>query len=451
MTTLRSRRLEALLGGLIDAVDAAAIQSLVATGVDEAFDLDFKAELYGNNDSARRSLAGDVAAMANTGGGLIILGVEEDGQARASATPEVLLSDAEVGRIRQIVASLVAPHVAFDVITVPGSSEGSGFILLVVPQSSAAPHAVLINDGLRYPRRNGATTRYLSEPEVAEAYRGRDRNISRQIDRAVAVETEAIELLRLDEAPWLVVTATPAVPGFFQLDQSAYREFEARVRSQDGWEVSPRSIHFHRVRAARKRLSADGGTDTVEADWVLAQFHTDGAGAYALRLPDMNRRVRRERPDEAKDIHALIDDESLVLALLTGLLRVGQHAHERAAASGEALLRARLVPARTVHGNEIGHSRQFGPESRSKVAIQGDVYPAEGIALIEAISTPSRTLCAVAAQLSNDIAQSFGIPELGQLTADGDIRQRYWSSGVRPRLQTFADSAGVQVVDSVLD
>lgn len=35
----------------------------------EAYDLDFKATLYGKSDKERRDLAGDVAALANTAGG----------------------------------------------------------------------------------------------------------------------------------------------------------------------------------------------------------------------------------------------------------------------------------------------------------------------------------------------------------------------------------------------
>jgi hypothetical protein len=49
--------------------------TLVSNQVPEAFDLDYKAELYGGSDSAKRALAGDVAALANTAGGLLVLGI----------------------------------------------------------------------------------------------------------------------------------------------------------------------------------------------------------------------------------------------------------------------------------------------------------------------------------------------------------------------------------------
>ena len=93
--------------------------------------------------------------------------------------------------MRQVVAGIVSPLPNFDIIAVPalaepdeeggssaprdGSGGGHGFYLIAVPPSPTRPRAVHVNEALRYPKRNGATTRYLSEPEVAAAYRDRPR------------------------------------------------------------------------------------------------------------------------------------------------------------------------------------------------------------------------------------------------------------------------------------
>ncbi|WP_146173749.1 hypothetical protein [Saccharothrix carnea] len=50
---------------------------------------------------------------------------------------------------------------------------GTGFILIAVPRSPLGPHAVVVNDSLRYPRRHGRMTTYLSESDVAQAHRDR--------------------------------------------------------------------------------------------------------------------------------------------------------------------------------------------------------------------------------------------------------------------------------------
>lgn len=87
MTSLRSRRLESLFGTTVDGLTAEHIESLVENAVMEEFDLDFKRDLYERTDQKRRDLAGDVAAMANSAGGVIILGVDDD-DGRANAAPQ---------------------------------------------------------------------------------------------------------------------------------------------------------------------------------------------------------------------------------------------------------------------------------------------------------------------------------------------------------------------------
>ena len=72
MTALRSRRLEALFGVPLDDLKTAHIQQLVTNAVTEAFDLDYKRTTYGSSDGDKRALRIDVAALANTAGGVIV-------------------------------------------------------------------------------------------------------------------------------------------------------------------------------------------------------------------------------------------------------------------------------------------------------------------------------------------------------------------------------------------
>jgi uncharacterized protein YwbE len=174
--------------------------------VTEAFDLDYKRTTYGSSDGDKRALRVDVAALANTAGGVIVIGVAEDTQARAAAAPGVLLSDGEIGRMRQIVAPGVSPMPVFDILSIPDETDPAlGFYVIAVPRSPSAPHAVLVGDSLRYPKRNGATTRYPSEPELATAYRDRTAGGARQKSRIAEIETEAIDRLTLN-GPWLVLS-----------------------------------------------------------------------------------------------------------------------------------------------------------------------------------------------------------------------------------------------------
>lgn len=328
MAALRSRRLESVLGAPLDELKAKHLHSLIAVGVQEAFDLDFKQALYGNSDRDRRSLAGDVAALANTGGGVILLGVEEDDQARATAAPGVDITDAEVARMRQVVASLVAPMPVFDILSVvdPGAGTGTdgtvrGFIVVAVPRSSAAPHAVLINDALRFPARNGATTRYLSEPEVATAYRNRFASAQRQAERVEEIEQEAIGRLAIDDRyGWLIVSLVPDLPGDLRLSEEAFRAFEMEVRT-GRLTITGEGHSIYRTRVGRRRLLADGtGNYQPEARWISLELHTDGSGVFAMAVGDLNNRDGRAAPADTDSTGTLkyqvLADEGIAAGIL---------------------------------------------------------------------------------------------------------------------------------------
>lgn len=132
-------RLTDLLGARPDEAQEEHLRRLVDGGVREDADLDFKQERYGNNDQERRELAGDIAAMANDRGGLIIIGIRDENDVAVELTPVELVAGEE-GRIRQIAASNIAPHVAFDVRIVAAEEDASNgyYLLTVAPEHAAA-------------------------------------------------------------------------------------------------------------------------------------------------------------------------------------------------------------------------------------------------------------------------------------------------------------------------
>lgn len=130
----------------------------------------------------------------------------------------------------------VVPMPVMDVIRVENpAARGHGFVLIAVPRSPLAPHAVVVNDALRYPRRNGATTRYLSEPEVAAAYRERFAAVHRQTDRAQEVESGALgRLSTADNQVWEVTSLVPDLAGELVMDQAALSAARAELMGGGG-------------------------------------------------------------------------------------------------------------------------------------------------------------------------------------------------------------------------
>ena len=185
-------RLEELFGASLADVRSEQVESLARSGVSADADLQFRAALYCDSDDGGRELCRDIAAMRNDRGGVIVLGVaDRDGV--AVACPEVALSDREEQRMQRLVAAGTSPPASFHVRAVGDGSGGQGFYLLIAEPSLLRPHAVLLDSGLLYPRRDGPQTRYLGEVEVADLYRDRFRGELEQIERLPAITSDVLE------------------------------------------------------------------------------------------------------------------------------------------------------------------------------------------------------------------------------------------------------------------
>jgi hypothetical protein len=446
MVALRSRRLQAIFGVPLDDLQYEHLEALVPNQVSEAFDLDFKGSLYGNADRDRRDLATDVAALANTAGGLLVLGIDEDRQARAVAAPGVAVSDAEIRRILQIVGSLVVPLPVFEPLPIlkPGEDD-HGFLVIAVVRSPLAPHAVIVNQGLRYPRRNGTTTRYLSEPEVASAYRERLAGAQRQAARVEEIEGEALDRLDPTGLPWVAVSLVPDVPGDLSITGEVFTTFQRQITSQPAT-VVPTDVRALRASVGRRRLLADGTRDDSPlAKWISFELHTDGSGVFAICVLD----TMKGRPgqDAAGDEPRpqRLQDEGIVIAVMSGLLQLAQHARDRAAAGGNALVRAQVFPVSPMRPTGLGHNRFHGfADSRGSPALITQPPVAETAAALDDLAQPCPGLVAASALLADEIGQAFGVAEMGQLTRNGQLRRPYWSG---PQILTWAEQHGIEVTD----
>lgn len=453
MALLRSRRLDTVLGAPVDKLAAQHIEALVDNQVSESFDLDFKGTLYGNSDKERRDLCGDVAALANASGGVIVLGVEEDDHAIATATPGAELGDAERTRMLQILASGVAPLPALDIIPVPSADDPArGWWVLAVPRSRRAPHAVVINEGFRFPVRNGTTIRYLSESEVAAEYRRRDQRAGEVTALIADVVSGSLASVDRDKGPWILVALVPEHPGALEISQVRLLQMQQEYAARDLLDVGRSGAHFEWVRPRRGKYTVgDGPYPNGKSSlprYGYAELHTDGTGSYAVELVDMAeaRRQNSQMPDDPT-ADQMVSDEMLALSILTGLRRLASHARDTTGAAGAATVQVHLVPSpgRAVL---IGHTRQFGfADSRGGAAVSGAAV-AEGAGALDELSEPGPALVATAARLLDEVGTSFGIPEMGQLSLDGEIRRRYWRDSAA--LAAWAERHGISVTDAVI-
>ena len=175
------------------------IDEAVCEKVLERTDLDWKSTRYERRETKKDidELVKDVAAMANSGGGLIVLGVLDDHKTSAAIKVfegGVALSEPEQRSYRQIVASNTRPAVTGLNFLVLQGPNGEAVTLIEIQPSLDAPHLVLV-DKTRFvaPFRDGAHSAFMTERQLEAAYRRRLSERTSLIDRCEFLYDEAAD------------------------------------------------------------------------------------------------------------------------------------------------------------------------------------------------------------------------------------------------------------------
>lgn len=208
----------------------AHLNALVDTQTCEDAYLDLKRELPRLDGGGRHEFLADVSAFANSSGGDLIYGIDEDGEGRASAlVPQPGNPDEEARRFQDVLMNGVEPRIP-GVQVQPVPVRG-GFILVIrVPQSWSGPHRVKTNQHF-FIRENGRK-RQLDVPEV----RGLFLRSEQQALRVREFRTERLGKILSGDAPHRLVPGallvghfipTQAALGLVQIDPIPYMDDRA--------------------------------------------------------------------------------------------------------------------------------------------------------------------------------------------------------------------------------
>lgn len=446
----RLARIETLLGVPIIDVDETALSRLVDGRIREDHDLDFKQQLYGGTDSAKKNLAGDVAALANTVGGVLVLGVRDENAAAVELTP-VELSDDEELRMRQIVASKVAPHPALAIHRVPSDADQRrGYYVIEVLRSAYSPHAVRVDNSLRYPRRDGSGIRWLSESEVADAYRDRFTTARQQVERLATIRSEGESALpELGEYAWLSMALMPNLPGEMQLTHKIVQELQARPGGVSllnvGYSTLSETHHWPSIAGHRRIIVNVGQDDGGHPRYGLLHMHTDGGGFAAVQV---GREQRDQMGERFQVIH--IPDLRLTGDTINALRLLAHHAVTRCGADGDAAVEVTVLGDMPMQLADA--SNEFSVyETWSHLKIEHAPVGRHTVNLDEITGT-TQGLVTAARIVLNDLVQGLGIAESPQLTADGALRIKYFGRdrGTRDQFRALAEGYGLEISEEAL-
>ena len=142
--------------------------------------LEFKREMYGQREGQIAEMIRDIVSLANHRGGLILIGVEEDGDGVANALPGI----EGMGHVERITSSTqanVAPRLrGLQVVPIP-LANGQHVIAIGVPESMNRPHMVTFRGENRFWRREIRQKVMMSVDEI-------ERAVMNRIDGARRVE-----------------------------------------------------------------------------------------------------------------------------------------------------------------------------------------------------------------------------------------------------------------------
>lgn len=177
------------------------ILNLKQSQVQESINLDYKRDLPTTKDDGREFLA-DVCAFANTLGGTMVFGIEEekDEQGKNTGLPSQIVGvggvnlDQEIQRIENMLEGL-DPRLT-NVVTHAVQVEGKTVLLLGVPHSLFAPH-MSKKDGRFYSRRNSGKLA-MEAREIRQAFLASD-SWERQLDNFR--RSRVMDVLTLDLLP----------------------------------------------------------------------------------------------------------------------------------------------------------------------------------------------------------------------------------------------------------
>lgn len=173
--------------------DRTTIERLVENRVAESTWLDFKESLHVGSDRERREFLKDICAFANSGGGHIVVGIQEDTGEQVGQNVAARIVGAPAlhpDRLTSIARDCIQPSLPQIQIHSVACEPGSVYVI-EIPRSWATPHMVVRDQSQRFYRRLGATSEIMDIDHIREAFRrsGRARD---EIDQHYTERLDAL-------------------------------------------------------------------------------------------------------------------------------------------------------------------------------------------------------------------------------------------------------------------
>jgi len=440
---VRLHRLTSHLGAELAELTPTHLQALCDLRMPEDADLDFKGEdsYTTSGPGGLDELAKDITALANARGGLIIIGIVEDSQGCAESLSEVMVSDNKIGQMYNGLRARVVPYLPDvwirNLETAAGS--GMGYVLIAVPGSAIAPHAVRMTSRPQYSfaRRVGRTTAWLEESEIAALYRDRFHLAEEHRDKVLKVLQRGSEWARrlrpaAADRIWLEVALVPSVPAERFVDPAHISGLSGFFQEHSKPAAAPHPVfkvfdsQTPEVLRGRLRLEP--------------RFHSIAMEAYADG--SMYTRTEVGWQLNAQDSAPVLNFTFMEYSLLTLLHAAARYADWTGAYGDVDVLAVLDGPDKIAPSTAPLVARYVFPsEARERT----DTSPVHATSTLEALASDPVQLQACARRIASELLADFGHVETTLLKPDGKILSARLDPEARENIELWMCAAGLPV------
>jgi hypothetical protein len=152
----------------IDELRDEDIQGLMANRVREGVALEFKRDMYGGRDEDIREMLRDVASIANAEGGVLVIGIDEDGEGAAVAIKNVPNSENQASRLIASCGVNISDRIP-GLRAVPLATAGGEVVVVDIPRSYRKPHMITFRGATDFWIRHDRQKARMSIAEIRTA------------------------------------------------------------------------------------------------------------------------------------------------------------------------------------------------------------------------------------------------------------------------------------------
>lgn len=179
-------------GKKLSELDVKDLQSLIDDHVAEGKSIEYKRELPGKSDGAKKEFLADVSSFSNASGGWIFYGIsEKKGFPQELVGLDSIDEDAEILRFENLLRTSIAPRLpGVSIRSISGGIKGP-IITIQISKSWTSPHMVTLARGSKFYSRNSAGKYSLDVNELRLAFNSTSVNLDRlrnfRIDRIAKI------------------------------------------------------------------------------------------------------------------------------------------------------------------------------------------------------------------------------------------------------------------------